>query len=280
MFGIWSRQVRVGCISSLILFSIAFAPGAIAQKAQSGQGGFGKAIVGGKYKPKRHKVTNANLEALILMLKDQVDTVEGQNEMLKAQNAMLKDQVDMVKDQNEMIKEQISNLPMDDPCAVPPTWREVIPGSQRFVPTTFVDDQGEPAAYCDRETGNVWEAVPSASFFSWGATPPDFLVWAQAHCIERVVGTNGQKGWRLPSIAELASLVDTTSTNCTPGFKCIPDGSPFQIESNVYWSTSEVAGRPTFAWQVDFSSGQVAGSLKEFEGLVWCMRGATDAEMY
>ncbi len=188
-----------------------------------------------------------------------------------------------LKDLILMLKDQVANLPESGPCAVPPTWSEVIPGDERFVPTTFVDPaKDKPSAFCDRETGLVWESVPSTDTFVWGELEGNSN--AKRHCIERIeriVGTNGQKGWRLPSIPELASLVDTTSTNCTIDSKCIPDGSPFEIvQSAGYWSASEVAGVPSNAWNVPFGFGSVFTSLKGLPLRAWCVRGATDAEVY
>ena len=179
-----------------------------------------------------------------------------------------------------MLKTQVANLPQGEPCAVPPTWSEVFPGNERFVPTTFVDANGDPAAYCDRETGNVWEAVPSSGTFIWG--DEEELSDAQRYCLNRIVGTNGQKGWRLPSIAELASLVDVTSTSCTVDNLCIPDGSPFDIEQQllVFWSATEFTGNPASAWIVGFFNGDVDSIAKGFSERAWCMRGATDADAY
>ena len=164
-------------------------------------------------------------------------------------------------------------------CDVHPTWSEVIPGDERFVPTTFVDGAGESAAYCDRQTGLVWETEPSSDPFVWG--DEEGFPNAKGHCINRSVGTNGQLGWRLASIAELASLVDTTSTSCTGDNKCIPDGSPFEILTAAYWSASEVAGLPASAWVVQFSGGgRVQTFIKSRINRAWCVRGATDADVY
>jgi hypothetical protein len=203
-------------------------------------------------------VTNKDLKQLILMLKDQ--------------NTMLKEQVTMLKD-------QIDNLPESEPCGVPPTWGGVIPGNERFVPTTFVDANGDPAAYCDRETGLVWEAVPSKADFVWGDVE-NSPANAKRHCLDRRVGTNGQKGWRLPSIPELASLVDLTSTRCTADHHCVPDGSPFEIDSTIYWSVSEVAGRPTMAWAVFYNSGGLSNRPKDDPRRAWCVRGAMQESVY
>ena len=104
---------------------------------------------------------------------------------------------------------------------------------------------------------------------------------AKRHCINRIVGTNGQKGWRLASIAELASLVVTTSTSCTVDNKCIPDGSPFEIVSSAfYWSASELAGNPLNAWDVFFHDGNVGTGGKGNDFRAWCVRGAMSESVY
>ena len=169
-------------------------------------------------------------------------------------------------------------------CEAPPTWGGVIPGNERFVPT-FVDEEGVAHAYIDCQTGLVWEAVPSTDPFVWGEVPPNFPRSAQRHCINRIVpptaDPKGQKGWRLPSIAELASLVDTASSTCgAPDFKCLPDGSPFEIESAVYWSASELAGLPAFAWTVLFSDGLVGNLGEGNDARAWCVRGAMQESVY
>ena len=158
-------------------------------------------------------------------------------------------------------------------------WRGVIPGDERFVPT-FIDEAGVAHAYCDRQTGRVWETVPSTDTFVWGKVQNSAFN-ATRHCINRPVGTNGQKGWRLPSIAELASLVVTTSDSCTMDSKCIPDGSPFEIVPTAhYWSATELADDPTDAWLVFFSNGNVFPDSKGNDRRAWCVRGATDAAVY
>ena len=164
-------------------------------------------------------------------------------------------------------------------CDVPPTWKGVILGKERWVPILF-DEQGNSHASCDRQTGLVWETVPSTESFVWGGSP-DYDLSAQRHCINRTVGTNGQKGWRLPSVVELASLVDTTSSICTVDGKCLPDGSPFELAwRGVYWSTSELAGDTKFAWVVGFGSGYVDTGVKGTRFRVWCVRGPMQESVY
>ena len=199
-----------------------------------------------KGKSKSKIVTNKDLKKLILMLKEEVD----------------------------WIKEDIS-----DPCTVPPTWGGEIPGEERFVPT-FVDGDGVAHAYIDCQTGLVWDAEPSGNTFVWGPEQ-DFFRNATNHCINRTGPWLGQKGGRLPSIPELASLVDTTSTLCSGGGPCLPDGHPFNnVQPVFYWSASTLAGNPTVAWDVFFLNGEVIFDNKEGGNHAWCVRGAMQESVY
>jgi hypothetical protein len=85
---------------------------------------------------------------------------------------------------------------------------KALPAAQRFVIlSAFAND-----AVLDKQTGLVWEKYPQATSTRWTV--------AHRTCIEKSVG--GQKGWRLPSLEELASLVDPSP----PGL-ALPPGHPF-----------------------------------------------------
>ena len=128
------------------------------------------------------------------------------------------------------------------------------------------------AAYCDRETGLVWDGEPVDAVDDWPSAP--------LRCINRIVGgTTGQKGWRLPAIPELASLVDTSSSTC-PGL-CLPDGHPFKnVKSARYWSASTQAGDPTDVWDVNLSNGDVVATFMGVAARWWCVRGAMQESVY
>jgi hypothetical protein len=127
------------------------------------------------------------------------------------------------------------------------------------------------AAVMDRESGLVWEQSPSTSTFPWSrssgiAAPP-----AAIHCNELNVGN--RKGWRLPTIQELASLVDGDPANAsTPR---LPPGHPFgNVQSNVYWSATTAASLSNSAWVVDFTNGVVTEDGGKNGAIwVWCVRG-------
>ena len=129
---------------------------------------------------------------------------------------------------------------------------------------TFVD--GDTVhAYCDRQTGLVWDAAPE--FFEEDAR----LDWddARRYCANtRSEPWNGQKGGRLPSMAELASMVDTTSTLCADGGPCLPDGQPFgdHVHRALYWSASTSADFSGDAWNVTFDDGHPASRRCPLDG--------------
>jgi uncharacterized protein DUF1566 len=118
-------------------------------------------------------------------------------------------------------------------------------------------------AVFDKETGLVWEQSPSTSTFNWFG--------ALVRCSPLEVG--GRKGWRLPTIEELASLVDTSQPNPS-----LPLGHPFNIgsvQSSFYWSATADALESSDAWGVDFGNGAVSTGDKSLSSaFVWCVRGA------
>jgi len=141
-----------------------------------------------------------------------------------------------------------------------PSWDQTLPASTRFI---VLSNMGS-AAVLDRETGLVWEQSPTAP----PTVPNTFIfVTAQSHCNELTVGT--RKGWRLPTIQELASLVDPTQSN-----PALPAGHPFSnVQSFNYWSATTYAFFTGNAWVVNFVSGKVGPDDKSTLYFVWCVRG-------
>jgi hypothetical protein len=125
-------------------------------------------------------------------------------------------------------------------------------------------------AYCDRETGLVWESAPGDADRNGNVDDNDLRIWSAAlgHCYAKEVG--GRNGWRLPTIEELASLVDT-SQQADPA---LPAGHPFQnVQSSIYWSATTLASNTSSAWAVGFNTGSVGADVKSFDRFVWCVRG-------
>ncbi len=122
----------------------------------------------------------------------------------------------------------------------------------------------------DRETGLVWEQALRATTHGW--------LQARVTCTNQTTGN--RKGWWLPSVHELASLVDTANLNPS-----LPTGHPFTnvqsaVQSAGYWSATTVADLTTFAWDVHFNFGNERNTEKAIVGHVWCVRGAMNVEVY
>ena len=133
----------------------------------------------------------------------------------------------------------------------------------RFIVLSNWHDANFPAggaAVLDRETGLVWERSPSNSGFSWSD--------AQIHCMHLAVGN--RQGWRVPTIQELKSLVDTTQGE----FPTLPAGHPFNNLNVINWSATTVVTDASLAWIAvlnGFHDEVPVSKIDPFE--VWCVRG-------
>jgi hypothetical protein len=142
---------------------------------------------------------------------------------------------------------------MSDPF---PVWDQRISASQRFVPRlkTF----GSPGAYLDQETGLLWTARPrDGAVLSW-AGAFDF-------CVRLRVG--GRRGWRLPLIEELQSLMP------------LPVGSPLADPGNVgFWSATTVPGdRAAVYARTAIGVVERVGKNQSAGVSTWCVRGGRGA---
>jgi Protein of unknown function (DUF1566) len=125
----------------------------------------------------------------------------------------------------------------------------------------------------DNETGLVWEKSPLTTLHPWDFSA-GFSASALLQCTSRTTG--GRKGWRLPSVHELASLVDPANSNPS-----LPTGHPFtNVQSAIYWSATTFAVSPTNAWNVNFFNGDVNLVNKASNSYAWCVRGGMNADAY
>jgi hypothetical protein len=144
-------------------------------------------------------------------------------------------------------------------------WDQALPAAQRFVVLAAFNN----AAVLDKNTGLVWEKSPEETHLAWRA--------GGITCINKNVG--GQKGWRLPSIPELASLIDPSVLSPGP---TLPPGHPFLgiQRAAFYWSATAETDHPTDAWYVSFDNGEVINFPKTFAINIWCVRGGMNADAY
>jgi Protein of unknown function (DUF1566) len=153
--------------------------------------------------------------------------------------------------------------PTTDVSELTQNWDKKLPSASRFTTLSAFGD----AAVRDDETGLVWEKTLETKEVSWSD--------ARAACADKDVG--GRKGWRLPSIFELASVMDL-SMKIGP---TLPLGHPFtNVLMDVYWSATTVAGTPNSAWLVFFDTGKVLHGFKSVTFHAWCVRGGVNADQY
>ena len=153
-----------------------------------------------------------------------------------------------------------------------PAWDQKLPANRRFVVLTDWNSE----AVLDRETGLVWERSPQ--------TFPN--IWDEARLQCPFLETGGRRGWRLPLVHELASLLDPSVAS--PGPK-LPAGHPFTnvLTDTSYWSATAFVDRPDNAWFVDFRTGLVSDFFKtnhagfgSSDYHIWCVRGGMNADAY
>lgn len=145
-----------------------------------------------------------------------------------------------------------------------PSWDQKIASATRFVVLTNWSSQ----AVLDKETGLVWERSPQ------GGTGNNWF-GARHACINKTVGN--RKGWRLPSIPELASLINPSAA----GSPKLSGGHPFlNVRSAFYLSATLDAENPPNAWSVLFTDGSVLSVFKSDFNQVWCVRGGMNADAY
>jgi len=153
------------------------------------------------------------------------------------------------------------------PYYATPSWDQTLPASTRFIVLSNMNG----SAVLDRETGLVWEKAPDPTSRTWEA--------ARRYCVGKTVGN--RKGWRLPTVDELATLYNTAGT----GFGGGVPGGPFINVFSAWTSTIYVdnlgsanLGGFALAYIVSFSRGGNDGALPQNtagEFQAWCLRGAS-----
>jgi hypothetical protein len=145
------------------------------------------------------------------------------------------------------------------PYYAEPAWDQSLPVATRFVVLTNWNSK----AVLDKETGLVWEKSPDDSLL---------INWWGARDACKDLTTGNRRGWRLPSIHELTSLIDPT---VAPPGPTLPPGHPFGFVFMAdYWSATSNAADLTLGWYVGFDDAVVAGNAPKGNlGHVWCVRG-------
>ena len=133
-------------------------------------------------------------------------------------------------------------------------------------PRFAIYDSGTPEdvnddVVLDKETRLVWVRSPNTEKKNWDAA----IVYSYAKAVAR------RKGWRLPTIEELLSLVDPTQSNPT-----LPVGHPFiniQVDYYYWSSTLGMSSLPDYAWGYNFGNADTSNVLKSANCYIWLVRG-------
>ena len=146
-----------------------------------------------------------------------------------------------------------------------PAWDHQIAGAARFV---LLTDFGS-AAVLDRETGLVWERSPTTATFTYNS--------ATLQCLNLTTG--GRKGWRLPSIFELSTLIDPTVASPGP---TLPAGHPFRNVSKPLWFWSSTRDSGTqYPWGLNTMDGMVLMYFQGASGMhAWCVRAPSSDNLH
>jgi hypothetical protein len=125
-------------------------------------------------------------------------------------------------------------------------------------------------AVLDKETGLTWERIPSKI-----ANQKSSFQTARLECHRRMHAN--QIGWRLPSLDELASLIDTGRRS-----PALPAGHPFSLPSGgmPVWTTTVDLDNPQVVYSVDIEYGNIRWLPKDTSAafLAWCVKGIPGPE--
>lgn len=137
------------------------------------------------------------------------------------------------------------------------SWDKQFSAARRFV----VLDAFAGAAVLDKETGLVWERTPEEQIMNWTN--------ALHRCAVSTAGN--RRGWRAPTLEELASLLDPTIPS--PGPQLSP-GHPFDLgNGDGFWTANTYVLDATRAFLIGVGSGITPAPFKSSEFRVWCVRG-------
>ncbi|MEI6806687.1 MAG: DUF1566 domain-containing protein [Myxococcaceae bacterium] len=112
----------------------------------------------------------------------------------------------------------------------------------------------------DTVTGLIWQQHAPASTYTQSE--------GVAYCTNLNLG-GFSSGWRLPTIKELATLVDYS----VPQYSLMMDATAFAGEpASWFWSSTPLADTPAYAWNVHFDVGNVNDNYVSNILFVRCVR--------
>lgn len=105
----------------------------------------------------------------------------------------------------------------------------------------------------------------------WQCESPGEMTWYEAQEYAKSLSLDGHRDWRLPSLAELESLLDRTKAR-SDGRPLMCEEVPFR-DNLSYWSSTTFERRTRNAWIVMFDGAYVLSYYKSNSYYVRCVRG-------
>lgn len=136
-------------------------------------------------------------------------------------------------------------------------WAPVATVRANAPPGRYTTGQG---TVVDTKTKLVWQQPCASSRMTWAN--------AKSYCAG-LGATLAGSGWRLPTINELATLVDTSIA--PPRAAIDPVFFP-NAPKDDFWSSTLVAGTPSTIWVETFSIGGAGQTMASMSYLVRCVR--------
>jgi hypothetical protein len=126
-----------------------------------------------------------------------------------------------------------------------------------------------PAAECGRQKSSTWKDPKTG--FEWQCKSPGEMNWHEAREYAKSLSLDGKNDWRLPTLAELESLLDRIK-NRSDGRPLMREEVPFR-DTLSYWSSTTFERQTKNAWIVMFDGAYVLSYYKSNSYYVRCVRG-------
>jgi Protein of unknown function (DUF1566) len=148
-------------------------------------------------------------------------------------------------------------------------WGRKFPVNERFVVLSQFSNQ----AVLDKETQLVWQRTPSVGSLA-NSNSRNLTAY---ECRQSTSG--GRRGWRLPSLHEMASLTDPAAP---AGTLALPPGHPFTaVPNGEYWTATQQHGAPDQSYVVNLSAKGGSGTRPDSHAAYfWCVRGGGPISEY
>ena len=126
----------------------------------------------------------------------------------------------------------------------------------------------------DRQSSLSWSDPRTG--LEWQYDSPGEMTWIEALDYAASLNLIGQADWRLPTLAELESLLDRTRAR-SDGRPVIRAEVPFQ-DNRSFWSCTTFERLTRTAWILMFDGAYLLSYPKTNRYMVRCVRGSAGAD--